>query len=75
MKKTPIEVYDEFYRALAAAVALARREALEDAMTACRAEHLSDPQSEEDAIYDQAVTDCVCAIKDLSSNCAAEGKK
>ena len=78
MSKTPIEVYDEeirsgasLFEGIDAVAAHARREALEDAMTACLAEHLSNPQSEEDAVYDQAVADCVCAIKGLASKYAA----
>ena len=84
MKKTPMEIYSEAYCAayeakssaivadgVNAVAAHARRDALEDAMTACLAEHLSNPQSEEDAVYDQAVADCVCAIKGLASKYAA----
>lgn len=44
-----------------------RRAALEEAMQACAAEHLEEPQAgTEDIAYDNAVRDCIDAIRALA---------
>lgn len=48
-----------------AAIAEARRQALEEAAKACEAERLSEPQDESDAAYDRAIDHCAQAIRDM----------
>lgn len=40
-----------------------RTKALYDALEAVKGEHLEEPQTDDDRVYDQAVTDCECAIE------------